>query len=406
MMSQTITVNLPKPHQGQRAIITGWRRFGVACMGRRFGKTTLGIDRITRVALSGKPAAWFAPSYKMMGDVWRDTCRTLYPVTRRRNEQEKRLELITGGVIDFWSLDNPDAGRGRKYALAVIDEAAMVRGLSEAWNGAIRPTLTDYEGGAFFISTPKGMNYFKALFDNGRDPERGDWASWQLPTTANPRINPAEVEAARLDLPERIFRQEYLAEFVEDANLFRNVAQCATAVAEGQASPGRRYVFGVDWGKLNDFTVIVVFDTLFREMVSMDRFNQIDYNVQSERLVNLYNRFKPYSILAERNSMGEPIIDALRARGLPIQGFQTTAISKAQIITQLMLAFEQNDIKILNNPVLVSELQNYEAVRLPGGSLRYSAPDGQHDDTVMALALAIEEASRQPLQVVNYRRQR
>ncbi len=136
----------------------------------------------------------------------------------------------------------------------------------------------------------------------------------------------------------------------------------------------------------------------------MDRFNQIDYNVQSERLVNLYNRFKPYSILAERNSMGEPIIDALRARGLPIQGFQTTAISKAQIITQLMLAFEQNDIKILNNPVLVSELQNYEAVRLPGGSLRYSAPDGQHDDTVMALALAIEEASRQPLQVVNYRR--
>lgn len=403
-MSQTITVNLPKPHQGQRAIITGWRRFGVACMGRRFGKTTLGIDRITRVALSGKPAAWFAPSYKMMGDVWRDTCRTLYPVTRRRNEQEKRLELITGGVIDFWSLDNPDAGRGRKYALAVIDEAAMVRGLSEAWNGAIRPTLTDYEGGAFFISTPKGMNYFKALFDNGRDPERGDWASWQLPTIANPRINPAEVEAARLDLPERIFRQEYLAEFVEDANLFRNVAQCATAVAEGQASPGRRYVFGVDWGKLNDFTVIVVFDTLFREMVSMDRFNQIDYNVQSERLVNLYNRFKPYSILAERNSMGEPIIDALRARGLPIQGFQTTAISKAQIITQLMLAFEQNDIKILNNPVLVSELQNYEAVRLPGGSLRYSAPDGQHDDTVMALALAIEEASRQPLQVVNYRR--
>lgn len=280
----------------------------------------------------------------------------------------------------------------------------MVRGLSEAWNGAIRPTLTDYEGDAFFISTPKGMNYFKALFDNGRDPERGDWASWQLPTTANPRINPAEVEAARLDLPERIFRQEYLAEFVEDANLFRNVAQCATAVAEGQASPGRRYVFGVDWGKLNDFTVIVVFDTLFREMVSMDRFNQIDYNVQSERLVNLYNRFKPYSILAERNSMGEPIIDALRARGLPIQGFQTTAISKAQIITQLMLAFEQNDIKILNNPVLVSELQNYEAVRLPGGSLRYSAPDGQHDDTVMALALAIEEASRQPLQVVNYRR--
>lgn len=376
----------------------------MACMGRRFGKTTLGVDRVTRVALSGKPAAWFAPTYKMMGDVWRDTCRTLFPVTRRRNEQEKRLELITGGVIDFWSLDNPDAGRGRKYALAVIDEAAMVRGLSEAWNGAIRPTLTDYAGEALFISTPKGMNYFKPLFDNGNDPERGDWASWQLPTVANPRIDPAEVDAARLDLPERVFRQEYLAEFIEDANLFRNVAACATAKPEERATPGRRYVFGVDWGKLSDFTVIVVFDTLYREMVAMERFNQIDYNVQSERLIGLYNRFKPYSILAERNSMGEPIIDALRARGLPIQGFITTAISKSQIITQLMLAFEQGSIKILDNPVLIAELQNYEATRLPGGSLRYSAPEGQHDDTVIALALAIEEASRQPAQVISYRR--
>lgn len=280
----------------------------------------------------------------------------------------------------------------------------MVRGLSEAWNGAIRPTLTDYAGEAFFISTPKGMNYFKALFDNGNDPERGDWASWQLPTVANPRIDPAEVAAARLDLPERVFRQEYLAEFVEDANLFRGVAQCATAVAEDRATPGRRYVFGVDWGKMADFTVIVVFDTLMREMVAMERFNQIDYNVQAERLVALYNRFRPYSILAERNSMGEPIIDALRARGLPIQGFTTSAVSKAQIINQLMLAFEQGSIKILNNPVLIAELQNYEAVRLPGGSLRYSAPEGQHDDTVMALALAIEETTRQPLTVVNYRR--
>jgi phage terminase large subunit-like protein len=388
-MNQTITVNLPKPHPGQREIITGWHRFNCACMGRRFGKTTLGIDRITRVALSGKPAAWFAPSYKMMGDVWRDTCRTLQPIAKRRNEQEKRLELITGGVIDFWSLDNPDAGRGRKYALAVIDEAAMVRNLSDAWNGAIRPTLTDYEGEAFFISTPKGLNFFKTLFDYGNDPARPDWACWQLPTVANPNINPAEVDAARQDLPERIFRQEYLAEFVEDANLFRNVVECATAEETYKAQPGREYVFGIDWGKLNDFTVITVWDCKAAAMVAMDRFNQIDYNVQSQRLKALSARFNPHTILAESNSMGEPIIDQLRADGLSVKGFATTNVSKAMVINQLSLAFEQKSIRILNDPVLIAELQSYEATRLPGGSLRYSAPDGQHDDTVMATAIGL-----------------
>jgi phage FluMu gp28-like protein len=358
-------------------------------MGRRFGKTTLGIDRIARIGLDSKPAAWFAPTYKMMGDVWRDACHTLQPITRRRNEQEKRLELITGGVIDFWSLDNTDAGRGRKYALAVIDEAAMVRRLEEAWNGAIRPTLTDYEGGALFISTPKGLNYFKALFDRGADPLNTEWSSWQLPTVANPRINPAEVDAARNELPERIFRQEYLAEFIEDANLFRNVLQCATADEVYKAQPGREYVFGVDWGKLSDFTVITVWDVQAAAMVHLERFNQIDYVIQSQRLKALALRFNPHTILAESNSMGEPIIDQLRSNGLPIKGFTTTNVSKAMIINQLSLAFEQGSIKILNDPVLIAELQSYEATRLPGGGLKYGAPDGQHDDTVMATAIGL-----------------
>ena len=87
-------------------------------------------------------------------------------------------------------------------------------------------------------------------------------------------------------------------------------------------------------------------------------------------------------------------IDALRAEGLPIDGFTTTNISKAQIIGQLSLAFEERSIKILDDPVLIAELQSYEATRLPGGSLRYSAPDGQHDDTVMATAIGLEAVMR------------
>jgi phage FluMu gp28-like protein len=340
--------------------------------------------------LEGQPVGWFSPTYKMLADVWRDIKRVLYPATRQKSETEKRIELVTGGVLDMWSLDHPDAGRGRKYRRVVIDEAAMVAKLPEAWQEAIRATLTDYQGDAFFLSTPKGLNYFKILFDYGHDPARGEWAAWQLPTAANPFISPHEIETARYELPERVFRQEYLAEFIEDANLFRNITACATARMLDEAEHGRNYVFGVDWGKLNDFTVITVWDQAAAEMVRIDRFNQIDYTVQAGRLKALYDKFKPRAILAEANAMGEPIIDQLKADGLPVKGFTTTNVSKSQIVNALSLAFEQEAIKIQNDPVLIAELQAFEASRLPGGSLRYAAPEGQHDDTVIATAIGLE----------------
>ena len=268
----------------------------------------------------------------------------------------------------------------------------MVKRLDEAWNNAIRPTLTDFGGGALFISTPKGLNYFKAMFDRGNDPTNADWQSWQLPTSANPYIDAAEIEAARRELPEQVFRQEYLAEFLDDANLFRGVVDCATSEPLDGPQDGVSYVMGVDWGKLNDYTVLTVWDARRRAMVAIDRFNQIDYNLQAGRLEALARRFNVSDILAESNSMGEPMIDALRARGLPIRGFLTSNASKAQIINQLSLAFEQRSIEILPDPVLLAELGAYEAERLPGGGLRYSAPPGLHDDTVMATAIGLEAA--------------
>lgn len=158
------------------------------------------MDRLILPALQGKPVAWFGPNYRLLADVWRQLQTILEPAIARANQQERRLELHGGGVIEMWSLDSPDAGRGRAYALVVIDEAAMVANLEQAWQQGIRPTLTDLLGQAWFLSTPKGMSYFKRLFDRGQDRGSKDWASWQMPTANNPYIRPEEIEAARLDL--------------------------------------------------------------------------------------------------------------------------------------------------------------------------------------------------------------
>ena len=193
------------------------KRFNTICCGRRFGKTELaqhlilGVGESDNGALQGFPIGYFTPTYKMLTEVWRSLSYLLEAVIAKKDESEKRIELITGGVIDFWSLDNFDSIRGRKYKRAVIDEAAMVRRLKESFNHVIRPTLTDLKGDAFFFSTPKGKNndfydYFKIV-----DPI---WQSFQMPTISNPFIDPAEIEAARHQLDSLTFEQEYMASFV------------------------------------------------------------------------------------------------------------------------------------------------------------------------------------------------
>jgi hypothetical protein len=130
-------------------------------------------------------------------------------------------------------------------------------------------------------------------------------------------------------------------------------------------------------------------------MVEMDRSNRVDYTVQCGRLQALYERWHPKQILAEENSVGQPVIEQLTRDGLRIQPFTTTNASKAQAVEALALAFERGDLRILNDVVLVSELAAYQAERLPSGLLRYSAPAGQHDDCVMALAIAWSAAASQ-----------
>lgn len=386
----TIRIRLPRLHPVQRQIVREARRFNVLCCGRRFGKTKLAIDRLIHPALRGRPVAYFAPTYKMLSDVWREAKSTFRPVVSRVSEQERRLELISGGIVDFWSLDHPNVARGRKYARVVIDEAAMIPALEDAWLKVLRPTLTDCRGDAWFSSTPSGLNFFFQLFTWGQDQSRPEWASWQRATNANPFIDPAEIEAARRDLPEMAFRQEYLAEFLRGAGaVFRNLATCLKAQPSTPAEhAGHSIRFGVDWAQKVDFTVICGFCATCRREVFLDRFNQIGWALQRGRLAARAAEWRPEQILAEENSIGGPNIEALQQEGLPVTGFQTTATTKPQLIQSLALCFEKAEAQWLSDPIARAELEAYEATisRLTG-RVSYSAPEGLHDDTVIARGL-------------------
>jgi phage terminase large subunit-like protein len=256
-----IAFRVPKRHPAQDEVVSGAKRFNVLVCGRRWGKTTLGLDVLLTEpngALDGAPTAWFAPNSKLFDEVWWEAVRMLSPIAKRVNTEKNRIELITGGVLDFWTLHNTDdPGRGRKYARIVVDEAGIIptERLRRQWTEAIRPTLTDLKGGAWFCSTPKGANYFKDLYDNATTDE---WARWQLPTVSNPFIDPAEVDAARRGLPNAVFRQEYLAEFVTD---FGAVFKAATYYDPAELpTDGYREATGCDFAytsRSGDWTVFI-----------------------------------------------------------------------------------------------------------------------------------------------------
>jgi hypothetical protein len=147
-------------------------------------------------------------------------------------------------------------------------------------------------------------------------------------------------------------------------------------------------IIGVDWGRVNDYTVFVALSGS-GQVLAIDRFRGLEYSLQRARLQAFWERLGGQAwIIAESNNMGGPVVEQLQRDRLPVVAFTTTNASKSEIIEALALAFERGDIRILNDAALVGELQAFEAKSLPSGMMRYAAPEGGHDDIVMALAIA------------------
>lgn len=349
-----------------------------------------------RRAQRGQHVWWVAPTYSLAFQPWRLLKRWLADHWDHKLESEHYIELPNGGSITVKTAENPDLLRGVGLDFVVIDEAAFVA--EEAWTAALRPALSDRRGKALLISTPRGRNWFWRLFALGQDPLTRQWRSWRFPTRTNPLIAPQEIDEARATLPERIFRQEYEAEFLDDGGeVFRAVRAAVTTPAGATPIPGHRYLMGVDFGRSHDFTALAVLDADAQPvpaLVALDRFSVASWSVQRGRIAALARAWGVWSILAEANAMGEPNIEALRAAGLPIAGFVTTAASKPPLIESLALAIEDGEIALLDDPVLIGELEayTYTTDRITGRT-RYAAPEGRHDDTVIALALAWRLAS-------------
>jgi len=365
------------------------RRWNILACGRRWGKTTLDEELLIDPMAQGYPVAYFAPTYKLLSNTWREIKRTLAPVTKDKSETEHRIEIITGGVLDCWSLELDRPGVGRKYKRVVVDEAGMAPKLEEQWYEAIRPTLTDLEGDGFFSGTPKGRNFFWRLHNRGMDEAELDYAAWRFPSASNPFLPPAEIETARKDMPDRAFRQEYLAEFIEDGGgVFRLVLEAVDKdrTANEEPSSERQYYLGVDLARVEDFTVLSVLDDRGRQ-VYFERFKEISWERQIGAITQTAERYQP-RVIVDSTGVGDPIFERLRQAGLLVEGFQISVQSKERLIDGLAMAIEQGRLRLMNVPTQTNELQAYQYEVTRTGHVMMNAPSGMHDDTVIGLALA------------------
>lgn len=397
MKTLEVEVRLPRLHPGQEWVLAEARRYNVLACGRRWGKTTLLVDLAVNAALDGRRVGWFAPTYALLEEAFGRMRRILEGViTQAAQSPHPRLELYTGGAIEFWTLDDPyKAGRGRAYHLAIVDEAAFAKRLDVAWEESVGPTLTDYRGSAWFASTPKGRNYFHTLWARGQggDPE---WVSWQMPTATNPYIPPEELEARRRSMPELAWRQEYEAEFVDaEGGVFRpEVLTAAFQLpgAELEPRPGRRYVAGVDLARTQDYTDVRILDATEHpaRLVHHARWRGDAWAVTVERVAGLLRRWNAFARV-DATGVGDPVVEALAWRWPRVEAVKFTPHVKAELVERLVVALEQGQVLLYDaeGDPLRAELEAFRAEVLLSGAVRYSAPSGMHDDAVMALALAV-----------------
>jgi len=202
--------------EAQQSIGDDQTRFRVIIAGRRFGKTYLSVREMAKFARHPKrKIVYIAPSYRQgKQTVWADLKEKLGRLgwIKRVNETELTITLINGSLIMLRSADNYDSMRGLGIDFVVFDEFADIA--VQTWTEVIRPALSDREGHAMFIGTPKGMgNWAKDLWDQGQNPATIDWSSYQYTTLDGGNVSEEEIEAAKQDLDERTFRQEYMATF-------------------------------------------------------------------------------------------------------------------------------------------------------------------------------------------------
>lgn len=356
------------------------------------GKTVGCLIWLLMLAWNGQAQAhylWVAPIFpqaKALGyERLRDMLRRSDPMKRSwlSNDSELWIQFWNGARIWFKGSDNPDSLYGQDYHAAVVDEASRCR--EEAWH-AVRSTLTATRGPVRIIGNVKGRRNW--AYQLARKAQAGEHDMGYHKLTAMDAVSggvmpESEIEDAKRVLPEAVYRELYMAEPSDDqGNPFglSAIRACIYKQHDG-LSPLDPVCFGIDLAKSHDWTWVVGLDIDGR-VTNSERW-QSDWGQTRARILAMVNG---WPTLVDSTGVGDPILEDLARVRPNIKGFKFSRPSKQQLMEGLAAAIHQQLIWFPDGP-LVNELEAFEYEYVQGG-VRYTAPEGLHDDGVCALALA------------------
>jgi hypothetical protein len=410
-----VKVTPPEPHsKKQRLIMSAFqvptiKKIYVAC-GTKYGKSLSAsvCESQAGLAMPGTKWRWIAPIYEQ-AKVGMEYFHKLLPQAPHTEFKDNLMRIwmpTLGTEFQFWHCKNPSSLEGPGINGNIFDEAAKCPYDAVA---AAQTTVTFTKGPQGYFSTPLGKNWFyreckeaeehmRWALKNGRPPER---IFLTAPTTENPFVDRAVIEEARRTLPDRLFRQYFLAEFMDDGTVFIGFRDCiqgprlevygGTQYWVAPEAASAEVFFGIDWAKKEDYTVITALSVVqgIPTLVGFLRFQGIGYVEALKELYKFIKKFKRViNIKHDRTGVGEAIDDMMGQLTVPFEGVVFTNASKAALVNQLMMAFETKDIVLPYWPEMIAELESYTVLTNDLGTARYSAPSGMHDDIVSSLMLA------------------
>lgn len=401
-------------HDAQRHILADPHPYIVLVCGRRFGKDHIAAIKVLSHSFSfasprgPKMYAWINPVYNPQG---KESFRVFLQFAQSANLVKKiihtapmEVTLINDDRITFFSADQPDNLRGGQYDGIIVNEAGFMENLEELWAGPLAAMLLDRSGWAWIMGTPNGKNAFHKFFLRGLNAKSPDgvrdnaWKSYRFPTYANPFIKKESIDQFKEDLPEDLFKQEYLAEFLDTGgtvfkglNAMRVRSQGLTLLPQAD---GCRV--GADLGRYRDWTVLTALSSDHR-VIGFDRFKDLTWELVEQRILAFMSRYRGRLVI-DVSSQGEGLAERIEQRGILVDKVKYTNRSKAQQVTNLQILIEQGVLKIpppiygmdpaQDIGTLWIELESYGYEITPSGNFRYTAPTGKTDDAVTSLMLA------------------
>lgn len=261
------------PNRPQIAIINAINdprhRFVVACVSRRVGKSFISFALAFLKSLEpNNKILVVAPNYSLAEIGWSEIKKYIKQfglTTIKENAKDREILLSNNTLIKLASAERADSAVGRSYDLIIFDEAALSDKGGDAFQIALRPTLDKPNSKAIFISTPRGSNYFKTFFEQGKstDPALSNWVSIHGTWRDNPRASPEDIEQARITNSDAYFRQEYEADFsVFEGRIYEGFSfdRHVKDLSEFDFDEPNRYetIMGIDHGYRDPTASIVI----------------------------------------------------------------------------------------------------------------------------------------------------